>query len=61
MFPQEVEQLILVNPYWPGGLGKRSGVPTRTVDQWFERELHLTAISIRQYEKDYLLRQSLEA
>ena len=50
MFPQEVEQLILVNPI---GLEdwKALGVPTRTVDQWFERELQLTADSVRQYEK----------
>jgi pimeloyl-ACP methyl ester carboxylesterase len=50
MFPQEVEQLVLVNPI---GLEdwKALGVPTRTVDQWFERELHLTADSVRQYEK----------
>jgi pimeloyl-ACP methyl ester carboxylesterase len=50
MFPQEVEQLVLVNPI---GLEdwKALGVPTRTVDQWFERELQLTADSVRQYEK----------
>jgi pimeloyl-ACP methyl ester carboxylesterase len=50
MFPQEVEQLVLVNPI---GLEdwKALGVPTRTVDQWFERELKLTADSARQYEK----------
>jgi pimeloyl-ACP methyl ester carboxylesterase len=50
MFPQEVEQLVLVNPI---GLEdwKALGVPTRTVDQWFERELQLTADSLRQYEK----------
>ena len=50
MFPKEVEQLVLVNPI---GLEdwKALGVPTRTVDQWFERELKLTADSVRQYEK----------
>jgi pimeloyl-ACP methyl ester carboxylesterase len=50
MFPQEVEQLVLVNPI---GLEdwKALGVPTRTVDQWFARELQLTADSVRQYEK----------
>jgi pimeloyl-ACP methyl ester carboxylesterase len=50
MFPQEVEQLVLVNPI---GLEdwKALGVPTRTVDQWFERELKLSADSVRQYEK----------
>jgi pimeloyl-ACP methyl ester carboxylesterase len=49
MFPQQVEQLVLVNPI---GLEdwKALGVPTRTVDQWFERELKLTADSVRQYE-----------
>jgi pimeloyl-ACP methyl ester carboxylesterase len=50
MFPQEVEQLVLVNPI---GLEdwKALGVPTRTVDQWFARELLLTADGVRQYEK----------
>jgi len=50
MFPQEVEQLVLVNPI---GLEdwKALGVPTRTVDEWFARELQLTADSVRQYEK----------
>jgi pimeloyl-ACP methyl ester carboxylesterase len=50
MFPQDVEQLVLVNPI---GLEdwKALGVPTRTVDQWFERELKLSADSVRQYEK----------
>jgi pimeloyl-ACP methyl ester carboxylesterase len=50
MFPQEVAQLVLVNPI---GLEdwKALGVPTRTVDQWFERELKLSADSVRQYEK----------
>ena len=50
MFPQEVQQLVLVNPI---GLEdwKALGVPTRTVDQWFARELKLSADGVRQYEK----------
>jgi pimeloyl-ACP methyl ester carboxylesterase len=50
MFPDNVEQLVLVNPI---GLEdwKSLGVPTRSVDQWFERELKQTADGIRQYEK----------
>ncbi len=50
MFPDEVEQLVLVNPI---GLEdwKALGVPGRTVDQWYERELSFTAERLRQYEK----------
>jgi pimeloyl-ACP methyl ester carboxylesterase len=50
MYPDAVDQLVLVNPI---GLEdwKALGVPGRTVDQWNERELKLTAESIRQYEK----------
>jgi len=49
MFPQEVGKLVLVNPI---GLEdwKALGVPNRTVDQWFERELKLSADGVRQYE-----------
>jgi pimeloyl-ACP methyl ester carboxylesterase len=61
MFPLEVEQLVLVNPI---GLEdwKALGVPTRTVDQWFARELQLTADGVRQYEKRtyYVNRWQLE-
>ncbi len=50
MYPQAVEHLVLVNPI---GLEdwKAMGVPYRTVDQWFERELKLTADSVRTYER----------
>ena len=50
MFPQAVSQLVMVNPI---GLEdwKALGVPYRTVDQWNERELKLTADSVRSYEK----------
>jgi pimeloyl-ACP methyl ester carboxylesterase len=50
MFPQEVEQLALVNPI---GLEdwKAKGVPALSIDQWYQRELQTTADSIRSYEK----------
>jgi len=50
MYPQAVEKLVMVNPI---GLEdwKALGVPYRTVDQWFERELKLSADGVRQYEK----------
>jgi len=49
MFPNEVSKLVMVNPI---GLEdwKAKGVPYRTVDQWYERELKLSAESIHQYE-----------
>ncbi|MBS0353374.1 MAG: alpha/beta hydrolase [Proteobacteria bacterium] len=50
MYPDAVERLAMVNPI---GLEdwKALGVPARTVDQWFERELKLSAAGIRQYER----------
>ena len=50
MYPDVVEQVVLVNPI---GLEdwKALGVPSRSVDQWNERELKLTADSVRSYEK----------
>jgi pimeloyl-ACP methyl ester carboxylesterase len=50
MYPQQVEQLVMVNPI---GLEdwKALGVPYRSVDQWHERELKVTAEGIREYEK----------
>ena len=50
MYPAAVEHLVLVNPI---GLEdwKALGVPARTVDQWYERELKLSADGVRQYEK----------
>lgn len=49
-YPGQVEQLALVNPI---GLEdwKALGVPYRTVDQWYERELKLSADGIRNYER----------
>lgn len=50
MYPEAVEKLVMVNPI---GLEdwKALGVPSRTVDQWYERELKLSADGVRQYEK----------
>jgi pimeloyl-ACP methyl ester carboxylesterase len=50
MFPESVEQLVLVNPI---GLEdwKALGVPSRTVDDWYQRELKLSAASVRRYEQ----------
>ena len=50
MFPQSVEQLVMVDPI---GLEdwKALGVPSRTVDQWNARELGQTADAIREYER----------
>ncbi|UXH38330.1 alpha/beta fold hydrolase [Pseudomonas promysalinigenes] len=50
MYPQQVERLALVNPI---GLEdwKALGVPYRTVDQWYARELKLTAEGVREYER----------
>lgn len=49
MYPQAVEKLVLVNPI---GLEdwKAKGVPWRTVDQWFDSELKVSAKSIHDYE-----------
>ena len=50
MWPQAVEQLVLVDPI---GLEdwQAKGVPTRTVDEWTRRELGQTADKIRDYER----------
>jgi pimeloyl-ACP methyl ester carboxylesterase len=50
MFPQQTEQLALVNPI---GLEdwKTLGVPSLGVDKWYARELAQTADKIRAYEK----------
>ncbi|WP_081681626.1 alpha/beta hydrolase [Mycobacterium sp. URHD0025] len=50
MYPQETEQLALVNPI---GLEdwKAKGVPALSVDDWYARELKTTADSIRRYEQ----------
>src|SRR5258706_4505989 len=50
LYPDQVERLVLVNPI---GLEdwKALGVPYRTVDQWYARELQLSADSVRKYEQ----------
>ena len=50
LFPDQVDQLAMVNPI---GLEdwKALGVPYRTVDQWYQRELKVTAQGIRDYER----------
>ena len=50
MFPDDVEQLVLVDPI---GLEdwKAKGVPWQSVDAWYQRELRTTADSIRAYER----------
>jgi pimeloyl-ACP methyl ester carboxylesterase len=50
MYPDDVSRLVLVNPI---GLEdwKAKGVPYRTVDQWVQRELKLSAESVRAYEQ----------
>ena len=47
MWPQQVEQLVMVNPI---GLEdwKARGVPHITVDQWYQRELKVNADGVRQ-------------
>lgn len=49
MYPKEVEKLVLVNPI---GLEdwKAKGVPWRSVDDWYQRELKTSAASIKKYE-----------
>jgi pimeloyl-ACP methyl ester carboxylesterase len=50
MYPASTEQLVLVDPI---GLEdwKAKGVPSISVDQWYERELQTSADKIRQYER----------
>ncbi len=50
MFPQQVEQLVMVNPI---GLDDRKaeGVPSLSLDQWHAREKQITAERIRNYER----------
>ncbi|HEY1995526.1 alpha/beta hydrolase [Paraburkholderia sp.] len=50
MYPQATQQLVLVDPI---GLEdwKAKGVPSLSVDQWYERELTTTADGIRRYEQ----------
>jgi pimeloyl-ACP methyl ester carboxylesterase len=50
MYPKQVSHLVLVNPI---GLEdwKALGVPWRSVDQWYQRELNLSAEGVRKYEQ----------
>ena len=50
MYPQSVEQLVLVSPI---GLEdwKAKGVPWHSLDQWYERERKTSAASVREYER----------
>ena len=50
MYPDSVEQLVMINPI---GLEdwKAEGVPYLSVDQWYQRELQVTAERIRNYER----------
>lgn len=49
MYPQQVEQLVLINPI---GLEDwlQKGVPYRSLDQWYTRELGTTAEGIKRYQ-----------
>ncbi|WP_151676787.1 alpha/beta fold hydrolase [Acinetobacter nosocomialis] len=49
MYPQQTKLLAMVNPI---GLEdwKAKGVPYRTIDQWYQRELKVSAESIKAYE-----------
>ena len=51
LYPSATQKLVLVNPI---GLEdwKALGVPWRSVDQWYERELKLDAAGIRKYEQN---------
>lgn len=50
MYPTKVERLVLVDPI---GLEdwKAKGVPSLSVDQWYQRERKTTAESLRAYEQ----------
>ena len=50
LYPEQATQLVLINPI---GLEdwKALGVPYRTVDQWYQRELKLNADGLRKYEQ----------
>lgn len=50
MYPDAVSRLVMVNPI---GLEdwKALGVPSQSVDQWYARELKLSADSVRAYER----------
>ena len=50
MFPEDVEQLVLVDPI---GLEdwKAKGVPWQSIDAWYRQELKTSADTIRDYER----------
>lgn len=50
LYPRQVERLVLVNPI---GLEdwKALGVPWRSVDDWYRRDLQTSAEGIRQYQQ----------
>ncbi|UIL52719.1 MULTISPECIES: alpha/beta fold hydrolase [Pantoea] len=50
MYPAQTQKLVLVNPI---GLEdwKAKGAPWRSVDQWYQRELKLSAEGIKKYEQ----------
>ncbi len=50
MYPQQTQKLVLVNPI---GLEdwKAKGAPWRSLDQWYQRELKLSAAGIKKYEQ----------
>ena len=50
MYPEQTEKLVMVNPI---GLEdwKAKGVPWRSVDEWYKRELKTSAESIKAYEQ----------
>jgi pimeloyl-ACP methyl ester carboxylesterase len=51
LYPAQTEQLVMVNPI---GLEdwKALGVPYRTVDEWYARELKTNAEGIRKYQQN---------
>jgi len=50
LYPAAVEQLVLVNPIGLEDWAAK-GVPPTSIEQWYQRELKVTAESIRAYEK----------
>lgn len=50
MYPHEVDALVMVNPI---GLEdwKAKGVPYRSIDQWYERELKANAEGMKKYQQ----------
>ena len=55
MYPQQTKLLAMVNPI---GLEdwKAKGVPYRTIDQWYQRELKVSAESIKAYELKLIIK-----